>query len=479
MPTATDPRPIRIVQFGEGVFLRACVDWMVHRLNTEAGANLGVALVQPRNSDSVARLMADGGDYHLLLQGVEAGVEHDELVHIDVFEAGVNTHVDPDGFVALATNPDVRVVVSNTTEAGIVFSETDADLGVERRSEVSSYPGKLLWLLVERHRALSGSADGGQNPRLHVLPCELIESNGDTLRGFVARLADAWQLGDEFAAWLESEVVFHNTLVDRIVPGYPADDAARVEQQIGRRDPHLVKGEWYHAWVIDGERDGLLEALPLDRLDLNVNFVDDLTPHRELKVRILNGAHTALTPVAHLAGIDTVREAIEDAEVGAFVQALMREELAPTVPLPAAEVADFVDSVLDRFRNPWMRHEVMSISLNGVSKLKARLLGTLADRWQAGMASPRLAVAVAAFIDFYRGERDGEPFEVKDGPTVLAAFEELHRLYPAGREDQLVRAVVSHPDIFGDGEPWDDAFVNDIATALTRLRSEGIRSVLA
>lgn len=452
----TAGRPTRVVQFGQGVFLRGFVEWMIHRLNHEAGQDIGVALVQPRAGDEVARLVARGGRYPLLLRGVEAGGVRTEDLVIDCITGGVNTHDDPDGFVALARDPNVAVVVSNTTEAGIVYLAADGALGRDGRSRARSFPGKLTWFLLERYEAL------GERGRLFVLPCELIPDNGAVLHDLIRRLAADWRLGEGFDTWLAECVTFCDTLVDRIVPGRPAD----------QDDPFAVMAEWYHALVIRGPLE-LFDVLPLDRLDFNVALTDDLAPHRELKVRTLNGTHTALTPVAYLSGCETVGEAVADPAIRAWITGVMSEEIVPTVDLPAPVREAFADAVLDRFANPFVEHRLLSISLNGTSKVRSRLLPVLRDLWSAGAVGERLADAMAAFLVFNRSRRAGSPIPVRDDAAALRAYSELWAEHEAARLDDagLVRAVARHPDLFGAEGAWPAEFVAAVAARLPHWSS--------
>lgn len=476
-PVGGVARTVRVVQFGQGVFLRAFADWMIHRINHEAGADIGVALVQPRDGDQVERLMAQGGAYTLLLQGVAGGETFNRTEVIDCIEQGVSTHRHADDFVALAQSPDVSVIISNTTEAGIAYRAEDALLGADERHLSRSFPAKLTWFLAERFTALG---DDGERP-LYVVPCELIEDNGQKLREIVLRLASEWQLGDGFTEWLTRDVTFYDTLVDRIVPGYPASEIADLEAEWGYTDPFAVKGEWYHSFILKGPT-ALLSVLPLTALDFNVSFVDDLRPHRDLKVRTLNGTHTAMTPVAYLAGLDVVVDAMNTPDVRTFVNRLMNEETLPTMDLPAETLRAFADAVVDRFSNPFVQHRLLSISLNGVSKFRSRIVPALEDIWAGGNPTPRyFGFALAAFIAFYEGRRGSEDIPVRDEPEVLDAFADIWARRNADVLDDrgVVEAVISHDGLLGGATDWPVPFVEAVAERLSEIRSDGGKEALA
>lgn len=445
---------MRVVQFGEGVFLRAFADWFFQRLNDERGTDIRVTLVQPRNSDGVARLMAQDGCYRIIEQGVVEGDRFSRTTIVDCIDEGINTHVDPDGFAARGRDPEVRVVVSNTTEAGISWNEDDAALG--RASEaVRSFPGKLTWFLAERFRAVP------EAERLFVLPCELIADNGQELQRLVVRMADAWGLGEEFERWLEDRVVFYDTLVDRIVPGRPTGTFALPS---GEEDAFPVQAEWFHSWYLRGPSE-LFDVLPLDQDDFNVRLVDDLRPYRDLKVRVLNGLHTAMASVGTALGIELVREAVEDALLGGWLDALLEQEILPTLDAPADEVGEFARATKDRFLNPFVRHKLESILLNSSAKIPSRLGAVVLEREAKGLASPRIAFAVACWLHLVK-ERD-----LADDASVL---ERVNALWSeAGSPADVARRGLEVMDF-----AWPESFVEEVAGALERIVKVGPAAAL-
>lgn len=327
---------------------------------------------------------------------------------------GINLFNEYDQYLQLAANKELRFIFSNTTEAGIVFDENDC---LEDRPQ-RSFPGKLTAFLYERYNAFQGDKDKG----LIIIPCELIERNGERLKEIVLKYADLWFLGDDFALWIHESNIFCNSLVDRIVPGFPRDSIEEITEELGYQDNLLVVGEQYHLWVIEGPQ-SIAEEFPAHLAGLNTLVVDDLTPYRTIKVRILNGAHTAITPVSYLYGINTVSEAIEDLVTGQFVKELIYEEIIPTLNLPIEELHAFAEAVLDRFRNPFMQHFLLSISLNSMSKFKTRDLPSLLDYYNRKRQLPKkLVFSLAALISFYKGTRGEEEIPLADDQDVLDLF---------------------------------------------------------
>lgn len=456
---------MRVVQFGEGVFLRGFADWMFQRLNAEAGAGVRVTLVQPRNSDGVARIMAQGGRWSVVQQGLRDGVEQSARTVVECVDAGLNTHSDPEAFAQLARDPEVRVVLSNTTEAGIAWSDDDAALG-QRRHEVRSFPGKLTWFLSERFTALPGAET------LFVLPVELVADNGTRLAALVREMATTWGLGADFLDWLEQRVVFFDTLVDRIVPGAPTDD---VELSPGVRDEFAVQVEWFHSWYLKGPRE-LFDVLPLDALDLNVHLVADLRPYRDLKVRVLNAPHSLMAPVGVAIGVESVSEAVDHDVLGPWLRRVLAEEVVPTLDLPADEVAAFVAATRDRYRNPFIHHRLGSILLNSSAKLPARVGDVVLERGEAG--SPLLAFGVAAWLHLAREEG------LSDSAAALGTLAGLWQEVSAGTltAARLAAQALAAPEVLGTLE-WPAAFVSQVGAHLGRILDlgplEALRAVAA
>jgi len=418
-------RPERILQYGEGGFLRGFVDWMIHQLNTHGLFDGSVVVVQPLPTGMVPLLNEQDGVYTQLLRGVQNGQVVEEREIITSISRGIVPHTQFDAYLACARNPDLRFVVSNTTEAGIVCSDQDR---LEDRPPVS-FPAKLTQFLLERYRWCGGDMKKG----LVMLPCELIEFNGRNLKRCVLETARKWNLGDDFVRWLEQANLFCNTLVDRIVTGFPKDEAGGLNAALGYEDRLLNTGEIFHAWVIEGP--GTLEAeMPLQKCGLNVTWTDDYHPYRDRKVRILNGAHTMTVLAAYLAGKDMVKECMDDPVISKFIARGLAEEIIPTLELPKAELESFAAAVSERFSNPYVKHALLSISLNSTSKFTARVLPSLKTyQKQKGVVPARLSFALAALLAFYRGDeiRDGaligrrargDEYRIQDSSSVLEFF---------------------------------------------------------
>ncbi|MGB5497633.1 MAG: tagaturonate reductase [Maribacter sp.] len=428
----------RILQFGEGNFLRAFADWMFQEMNEKANFDAGVVVVQPIDRGMVNVLNDQNGLYTVYLNGIKNGKAISEHQIIDCIQRGINPYTNCDAYLANAENPDLRFVVSNTTEAGIVYSPTDKLADTPQ----NSFPGKLTALLYKRFKHFEGAYDKG----LIVMPCELIERNGDNLKKIILQFAEDWDLGEAFVQWVTEDNIFCNTLVDRIVPGYPKDKMDSITKELGYKDNLVVEGEQFHLWVIEGPK-SLKEEFPARECGLNVVFTDNMEPYRTRKVRILNGAHTTLVPVGYLYGIDKVRESLEDPVVGSFLKDAIFEEICPTLDLSDEELKQFSSDVLDRFGNPYLEHTLMSISLNSISKYKTRVLPSVLEFINRKNSLPkRLMFALAALIAFYKGDRNGTHIALKDDQKVLDFFAGQ---WASNDSCIVVKNVLSNTDFWG------------------------------
>lgn len=404
--------PERVLQFGEGNFLRCFVDWMFHQLNKKAGFDGSVVVVQPIDKGMVNMLNEQDGLYTIYLRGLKNGKAESNHEVIDVISRGINAYEDFPSYLKTAEQPDIRYVISNTTEAGIAFDDNDKSTD----TPPSSFPAKLALWLNHRYKAFKGDPSKG----VHIIPCELIEKNADNLKKIILQLAAKWDYEVDFVNWLNKSCTFNNTLVDRIVPGYPRERIGEITTELGYEDKQVVEGEPFHLWVIQAS-DGLQKELPFPSIGLDVLYVDDITPYRTRKVRILNGAHTALVPVAYLYGIDTVRESVEHPVVGKYLRDTIFEEIIPTLDLPKKELEQFANEVIDRFRNPYIKHLLMSIALNSWSKFETRVLPSILEyKKRKGVIPERLAFSLAATIAFYKGKRGDETIALNDDGGVMA-----------------------------------------------------------
>src|SRR5690606_17848421 len=315
-------------------------------------------------------LNSQQGLYHVLERGFKNGrvIEEDRLITSVV--GAINPGLAYKEFLELANNPELRFVVSNTTEAGIYFDPND----IHSEAVPASFPGKLTALLYRRFVHFERKNDKG----LVIIPCELIEDNGIKLKNTVLQYANLWNLGEGFIQWIDDHNHFCNTLVDRIVPGFPQENAEEIQKKLGFRDEMMVMAEPFHLWVIEGP--SLLEKeFPVGKVGLEVKFVKDLAPYRERKVRILNGAHSAMVPLAYLNGLRTVREAVEDKNMGTFLEQTIQDEIIPTLDLPKADLIQFAKDVVERFKNPFIKHQLSAIALNSISKFQVRVLPSLLE----------------------------------------------------------------------------------------------------
>jgi tagaturonate reductase len=393
-----------ILQFGTGNFLRGFVDAFVDQMN-KAGLYEGkVVVCQNIPGSSADRLNAQECRYHLMVRGIENGQVVNETQEIASISRAVNPYADYDAFLQIAENPDLRFVVSNTTEAGIAFDPTDKLTDRPQKS----FPGKLTALLYHRYQA--------GLPGLVFLPCELIDHNADQLKQYLLDYAALWQLPAAFSEWIAKENHFCNTLVDRIVTGY---DPSAAEPY---NDPLFDSAEVFHLWVIEGNYE---DELPLAKAGVSVVWTDDVAPYKKRKVRVLNGGHTSMVLAAHLCGLETVGDCCKDPVVSAFLKRCIYGEI---LPLLQPEDAAFADAVLDRFSNPFLHHRLLAIALNSVSKFKVRVLPSILEHWEKHQTLPKaLTFSLAALIAFYRTDAAEDLPEVVSFMKTASVAEILAR----------------------------------------------------
>lgn len=411
-------RPERIIQFGEGGFLRGFVDWMIQKMNDNGTYCGNVVVVQPIEQGMCDMLSAQNCGYTHIIRGVE-GV--DKTV-VNSISRCVKPYEDFDSYLALAQNPDFRFVVSNTTEAGIVFSPEDKITDAPPKS----FPAKLTLLLLRRFEL--------GLPGFVFLPCELIDRNGDNLKKCILEYAKLWELGENFVSWINNENVFTNTLVDRINTGYPKGEAL----DLGYEDNMVNTSEYFHLWVIETDYD--IEAeLPFSKAGLNVIVTEDkLEMYRTRKVRILNGAHTSLVPYALLSGLDTVKSCIDDDIMREHIRKCVFDEIIPTLDLPRDELLEYANGVLERFANPYIKHYLSAIALNSVSKFKVRVLPSILEYIKRyGKMPETLIFAFAKLIDFYKTDMTNDDKDIVD-------FMKSHSVGEILANESLWGADISH-----------------------------------
>ena len=472
----TPSRPVKVLQFGEGNFLRAFVDYFIDIANEKTDFNGSVVLVKHIAFGNLDRFHQQDCRYTVILRGLENGERVEKTRLITSVSDAVDAGSEYEKYAAFAKEPTLRFIVSNTTEAGIVLDKEDDFSACPPRS----YPGKLTKFLFERAEHFDYAADKG----LVILPVELIDDNGIMLKKCVLVLAKIWNLGDRFTAWLEEACVFTSTLVDRIVTGYPRDDAEQLWETLGYEDQLLDTAEPFGLWVIESPKD-LSDELPLPACGLPVIFTDNQKPYKQRKVRILNGAHTSFVPAAFQMGYDIVLDAMNDPLVASFMHETLHQEVIPTLTLPKEDLLSFADAVTQRFRNPFIKHALLSICLNSVSKWRARCMPSLQIyQQQTGKLPERLTFSLAALISLYRGGelkdgkleclRNGQPSTLQDDAAVLSFFAD-NKETPAA---QLAKAFIEREDFFGPDLKAVPGIIEAVAEYLAEIEASGVRAVM-
>ena len=388
-----------VIQFGEGGFLRGFADYFFQKMQDKGLFDGSVVIVQPIEKGMCSVLEQQGCEYNLFLRGIDNGQVVDEHTHIDIISRCVNPYDDFEAYMKLAENPDFRFIVSNTTEAGIEYVDSNQFTDAPARS----FPGKLTQLLYKRFRlGLKGFI---------ILSCELIDHNGEELEKCCLRYAKQWELGEGFETWLVRENDFCSTLVDRIVTGFPRDEHEELCRRIGEQDNMMDTAEIFHLWVIQGSHE---DELPLQKAGFHVVWTDNVDPYKKRKVRILNGAHTSMVLGAHLYGLKTVGECLKDEKVSALLRKCIFREIIPAIG-DTEDNRKFGEAVLERFSNPFIRHMLLSIALNSVSKFRARVLPTILEyRDMFGSCPQGLTFSLAALMAFYRTDDANDSQEIMD-----------------------------------------------------------------
>jgi len=460
----TEKLPIKFLQFGEGNFLRAFVDYLIDKMNKEADFNAGVAVIQPTQGGLVDMLEEQNNLYTLFVRGVKKGEIVDDQRVISAIQRSLSPYTHYQEYLDLAKGEDLEFILSNTTEAGIAFDESETTL---EAGPHKNFPAKVTAFLYERFKHFNGAEDKG----LHIIPCELIENNGLTLKKYILQYAQLWNLEEGFANWVENSNSFHNTLVDRIVPGYPREEKDEYEAKFDYDDNLMVVCEAFLLWVIEGD-DKLRAKIPFDKIDDQVLIVDDITPYRTRKVRILNGAHTAMLAFSILDGKETVKEAIDAEFAGKFISDTVYNEIIPTLDLSKEELTAFAEEVFDRFRNPFLKHQLSSIALNSVAKFKVRVLPSLLQYVADKKELPtNLTFALAALIRFYQGEFNGKTLPVMDDAPVLDRFKAIWSTNDLG---EVVKATLSETSFWDQDLTQIPGLAEAVTKALKEIDANGI-----
>lgn len=442
--------PEKVLQFGAGNFLRAFADWMVDKANRQGVYHGSIVICQAIAQGAGERINSQSGLYTLVMRGIENGQSVEKAEVISSVSRCINPYEDYDALLSLARSADLEVIVSNTTEAGISYHAGDSL--TDRPPH--SFPAKVCAFLYERYQAFNGAADKG----LLFLPVELIDNNGAELKRIVLQYAHEWQLGDAFSTWVSEYNHFCSTLVDRIVPGYPRDQVSYFEEKLGYEDKCLVTSELFNLWVIEGKKEWA-DILPIDQTDAHVIWTDDVTPYKKRKVRILNGGHTSSVLAAYLAGHESVLDMMNDDVFKRYLDKVLYDEVIPTLDMPRSELLDFAAEVENRFRNPYIKHYLLDISLNSCSKWCTRVMPSLLGYVEKnGQLPTALTFSLAAFIRFYQGRMinntytgtrfDGKTYPIRDSEEVIDFFSHVWN-------DNLTTAQITQA-VLGNRALWND-----------------------
>ena len=469
-------RPVKVLQYGEGNFLRGFVDYMLDVANEKGVFDGSVVIVKPIAYGSLNMFHEQENQYTVVLRGKEDGAEKIETRVITDIADAVDCIEEYEKYASYATCDSLRFIVSNTTEAGIVYDETDDFNALPPKT----YPGKLTKFMFERYRHFNGASDKG----LVVIPCELIENNGGNLKNCVLQFARLWKLGEGFISWVENDCIFCSTLVDRIVTGYPKEEAEAICEKLGYKDNLVDTAELFALWVIESEKD-ISAELPLDKAGLPVIFTDNQKPYRERKVRILNDAHTSFVLASYMAGNDFVKESMEDEDVRKFMMTTVFDEIIPTLTLPKEELVAFANAVIERFENPFIKHALLSISLNSTSKWKSRCMPSLTGYIEkTGEIPSHLAFSLAALMNFYTGteikdsaligNRNGEEYKILDDASALEFF-----AANSGKDSlPFAKAYLSNTAFFGRDLTEYAGLAEKVAGYLDDIRTLGMREAI-
>lgn len=474
--TGKKERPIKVLQFGEGNFLRGFVDYMIDIANEKGEFDGDIVLVKPIEFGTLDRFRSQECQYTVSLRGIVDGKPAVLNRIVTSVADVVAAHEEYEKYSSYAKLDTLRYIVSNTTEAGIVYDESDK----LEMNPPKSFPAKLAKFLYERYQYFNGAMDKG----LVMLPVELIDDNGIHLKECVLKQADNWNLEDSFKKWVNEACIFTSTLVDRIITGYPREEDKKLWEEWGYRDELIVTGEPFALWVIESEKD-IRGEFPLDKAGLPVIFTDNQKPYKQRKVRILNGAHTSFVLASYLAGNDTVLESMKDELIYKFMRSTIFDEVIPTLSLPEKDLVDFAEAVTTRFNNPYVKHALLSISLNSVSKWRARCMPSfLGYIDKTGTLPKHLTFSLAALMAFYQGteirdkaligHRNGEEYNIMDDDAVLKYFA-ANSTKPS---KEFAHGFLSNTAFFGQDLTQIEGLEDTVAAYLDEIANKGMRKTM-
>lgn len=465
------PDETNILLFGGGNFVRAFIGSIFQTYNEVLGQNLGITVVKV-TPGKYLDWIAQEGLYHVNTKGIKNSVLVEETKLISCVREVLSCYDQWPEFLDTAGNPDIKYIISNTTESGLRYKE---EVYSEQRVP-DEFPAKLTIWLYERFKILGNNSTSG----VTLLPCELLEDNGTLLKNLIVQYAELWSFDPAFKTWLNSACHFCNTLVDRIVPGASQASKENTFESLGFIDQLLTEGEPYHFLAIEAP-EVVQKELPIDQVGLNIIYTDDLAPYRHRKVRILNGAHSSMVPVGLLSGCKTVGDVMESKSVENYVKSVIFQEIIPALSLPEEGLQTYANDILDRFRNPFIKHQLISIALNSFSKFKARILPSIKDYVAKFDQCPDgLCLAYAAMIYLYRGEINGEKIELKDDVYVLSRLQKIWSQYDAGQItlEDLNLNIAQDLDFWGEDLTKLPTFLEKTNALLSKIANGEIQQVL-
>lgn len=469
-------RDIKILQFGEGNFLRAFVDYMVDIANETGDFNGDVVIIKPTNRGNLDLFREQECQFTVSLRGIidnEAQMINRTITCVtEAFES----YSEYDKYMECAHIESLRYVVSNTTEAGITFDSSDSI----NMHPPKTFPGKLTQFLFERYKYF----DGAVNKGLVMLPVELINNNGECLKNCIMKYIEIWKLEDDFTKWINNSCIFASTLVDRIVSGYPASEEEEIWEDVGYIDNLITAAEPYGLWVIEAPA-RLADEFTLSRAGMPVMFTNNLEQYKRRKVRILNGAHTSFVLASYLCGNDYVSQSMKDEIIYKFMRCTIYNEIIPTLDMSKEELTGFAEDVITRFNNPYVKHELLSISLNSVSKWKTRCMPSLIEYVDIkGNVPPHLTFSLAALMQFYTGDfvdnnhmtgyRGTETYNINDDLNVLEFFQSKCKM----SDEEYTNAVLSNKMIWGVDLTKIIGFETAVRGYITDIREFGMRKAI-
>lgn len=468
-------RPVKVIQFGEGNFLRGFADYMIDIANQQEVFHGNIIIVKPIQHGSLDSFHEQNYTYTVSLRGLHEGIPEVINRKITSITDAIDCYTEYVKYETLAFLPEVRFVISNTTEAGIRFDSNDK----LEDTPPSSFPGKLTKLLYQRYKHFHGDKEKG----LVMLPVELIDHNGEVLKECVLKYISLWKLEDNFKNWVLNACIFSSTLVDRIITGFPANKEEEWSN-LGYEDRLFVTGEVFGLWVIESSQN-ISEEFPLHKAGLPVLFTDNLQPYKERKVRILNGAHTSIVPISYHCGNDYVKESVEDTDIFCFMNKLLYKEVIPTLSLSKDELDSFATNVIERFNNPYIKHSLLAISLNSISKWRARCLPSFLSYVEKFHSFPPcLTFSLAALLFFYQGskdtdgkyigERNNNSYIIMDEERVLDFFHNNSHL----SSYEVVNAFINETSFLGDEISQLKGLSELLTEYLDSIRTLGMRNAL-